>query len=85
MKTMAVILMLLSPNLASEPIGPFVFRVCITRTRSDYTIVSRPVETKAQASMCVALVNCSEADFDILEDAHAPMTHYLSKSKESCK
>ena len=86
MKKIAFLLLLLSPVALAEPIGPFVFRVCKAKVRSDYTIISMPVIAKEIASMCVVWVPCESADFDILEvTSGSKMTHYTSRDSTTCR
>ena len=84
-KSVILAMFLLCPLATAEPIGPFVFRVCFTKVRSEFTIESMPVIAKSLASMCVTVVPCDQADFDILEVTPSRMTHYLSTNKELCK
>jgi hypothetical protein len=81
-----VLFLLICPKAVAEPIGPFVFRVCFTNVKNKFTVVSMPVVTRDLSSMCVTVVPCESADFDILEvPSGSKMTHYVSKNTETCR
>lgn len=71
--------------VSAEPIGPFVFRVCKVSSPSETGIVARLVDKKADSKMCVVLVPCDKADFDVFDSPNAPMTYYVSKDPDRCK